>query len=265
VTGGAPVPLPPPGDPLRFTTLAHAGRAILGPISSGRLDGLVGRLDLAPGARVLEVGCGKGELLVRLLARRPGVAAVGIDRSPWFLADARARADAAGVGERLRLVEADGASLPELRPDAPPELDLVVSIGAGGVFGDQATTLRRLAGRVRPGGTVLYGDGVWLAEPPADGLAAFGMERAELPDRAEGQARLAIEAGLETEFVEVVDVEEWDDYEGAYVAGIEPWAAANPDDPDRVAFLTRAAAMRQSYAGWRRASMGFAVGLYRRG
>jgi SAM-dependent methyltransferase len=262
--------LPPPGHPLRFTTLAHRGRSILGPVSSARLDGLVDRLELAAGARVLEVGCGKGELLVRLLDRWSGASAVGVDRSPWFLADARARATEAGVGERLKLVEADAGDGDVLgraigAGGREPGFDLAASIGAGGIFGDQAATLRRLGGLVRSGGAVLYGEGVWVADPPAGGLTAFGMSRTELPDGVAGQVALARAAGLEAIFAEAVDAGEWDDYEAAYVGEIEPWAQAATDDPDRDAFLARAAAMRASYAAWRRASMGFAIGLYRRG
>jgi hypothetical protein len=39
--------------------------------------------------------------------------------------------------------------------------------------------------------------------------------------------------------------------------------AANPDDPERAAFAARAAGMRVTYAAWRRAAMGFAIGVFR--
>ena len=51
---------PPPGDPLRFSTIAHGERTILGPIAPERLDALVDGLDLAPGARVVELGVRQG-------------------------------------------------------------------------------------------------------------------------------------------------------------------------------------------------------------
>ena len=62
--------------------------------------------------------------------------------------------------------------------------------------------------------------------------------------------------------MDAVSTREWDAYESAYADAVEAWAAAHPDDPERVAFLDRAAAMRASYAAWRRASMGFAIGVF---
>jgi SAM-dependent methyltransferase len=252
--------LAPVGHPLRFTTIAHGERTTLGPLSPERLASIVERLDLAPGSRVIELGSGKGELLVRILARWPGVSAEGFDRSPWFLADARAAADAAGVLDRLSLIETDAPG-PLV---ADREVDLAIAVGATGVLGgDQAATIGLLAGAVRHGGLVLFGDGAWIGEPSADGLAAFGMTRDELVEGPDGLAALGIGADLEPLAVEVVSHEEWDAYESAYAGAVERWASRHPDDPERDGFLARARSMAASYATWRRDAMGFAVGLFR--
>jgi hypothetical protein len=138
-------------------------------------------------------------------------------------------------------------------------------MGAAGILGDHAASVAALARMVRPGGgLVLFGDGVWTADPPPAGLAAFGMERSELPDGLAGQRALGAAAGLEPLWSELVTLEEWDEYESGYGAMVEPWAAANPDDPDLAAFLARTALMRQSYAEWRRGSFGFGITLFER-
>jgi hypothetical protein len=138
-----------------------------------------------------------------------------------------------------------------------------VAMGASGVLGDHAATVAGLARAVRPGGIVLFGDGVWVREPPSSGLASFGMTRDELPDGPDGFVRFGVEAGLEVLDVEVVDEAEWDTYEDSYAGAIERWAAANTSDPEAEAFLARAQGFRSSYAEWRRDALGFAVARFR--
>ena len=210
---------------------------------------------------MLELAPGNGELLVRLLAAHPGARATGIDRSPWFLRNARQRAVELGVADRIELRDEDAT-----RVSWPIDaVDLAIAVGAAGILGDHAGTVAALARMARPGGgLVLFGDGVWTGEPPADGLAAFGMERGELPEGLAGQQALGAAAALAPLWSELVTVEEWDDYESAYGSMVEPWAAANPEDRDRDAFIARTALMRKSYADWRRDSFGFGITLFRR-
>ncbi len=201
---------PPVGHPLRFTVIAHGDRSVLGPISGERLDGLVARTPLERADHMLELGCGKGDLLARLLSRWPQTTAEGFDRNPWFLAAARAAAESAGVAGRVSFIETDapGALV------ADRSVAMGVAMGASGILGDPAATLAGLARAVRPGGVVLFGDGVWVREPLSSGLASFGMTRDELSDGPDGFAGLGVEAGLEVLDVEVVDEAEWDAYRG---------------------------------------------------
>jgi len=62
-------------------------------------------LDVRPGQRVLDVGCGSG-VVMREMARRvaPDGVTVGLDPSLSFLTIARELAEQAGVGQRDRIV-----------------------------------------------------------------------------------------------------------------------------------------------------------------
>lgn len=70
---------------------------------------------------ILEVGCGTGELLIRIATKFSDADVTGLDADPETLAIARGKLDAAG--QRTRLVRGRAESLPF--PDA--SFDLVVS------------------------------------------------------------------------------------------------------------------------------------------
>ncbi len=248
---------PPAGHPLRFTVIAHAERTVLGPISVERLEGLVARTMLRRGDHVIEPGCGKGALLARLLSRWPEATADGFDRNPWFLDAAREVALSAGVAGSVSFIETDAPGTLV----ADRSVAMGVAMGASGILGDHAATIAGLARAVRPGGVVLFGDGVWIRDPPAAGLLSFGMTRDELPHGPDGLIELGVNAGLEILEVGIADEAEWDAYEDSYAGAIERWAAAS--DPEAEAFLARAYLFRSSYAEWRRDALGFAVARFR--
>ena len=51
---------------------------------------------------------------------------------------------------------------------------MTVAMGASGILGDGAATVAGLAAAVRPGGIVVFGDGLWIREPLLSGLARSG-------------------------------------------------------------------------------------------
>ena len=78
-------------------------------------------LDVRPGTRVLDVGCGVGRWS-RILARR-GAQVTGIDLSPTMIAQARRRAAQAGLNERCRFMTQDLAAL-----EAGERFDLILGV-----------------------------------------------------------------------------------------------------------------------------------------
>lgn len=77
--------------------------------------------DIAPGARVLDVGCGVGRWS-SLLAER-GALVTGTDLSPTMIAEAQRRAAASGVSKRCHFLVQDLAQL-----DAGEKFDLVLGV-----------------------------------------------------------------------------------------------------------------------------------------
>lgn len=112
------------------------------------------RLDVAPGTRLLDVGCGAGQLA--LIAARAGAQVVGCDIAVNWLAQAQARAAAEGL--EVTFVEGDAEAL----PFADAEFDVVTSL-IGAMFAPRPELVAAELTRVcRPGGTIAMAN--WTPE-----------------------------------------------------------------------------------------------------
>jgi ubiquinone/menaquinone biosynthesis C-methylase UbiE len=102
--------------------------------------------------RVLDIGCGTGQLATRIHKGLPAAAIVGCDFSAGMLERAAARADA------INWVRGDAGRL----PFHDGSFDAVVSTEAFHWFPDQERALRELYRVLRPGGRLLLA----LVNPP---------------------------------------------------------------------------------------------------
>ncbi|MFC1408444.1 cyclopropane-fatty-acyl-phospholipid synthase family protein [Streptacidiphilus sp. N1-12] len=120
----------------------------MGPNPLWMLEDLARELELRPGMRVLDLGCGKGATSV-FLAREFGVQVVAAD---WWIAaeDTAAVFAQAGVADRVTAAHTEAHALP-----FPEEhFDAIVSIDAFEYFGTADSYLPYLLRFLRPGGQV---------------------------------------------------------------------------------------------------------------
>ncbi len=126
----------------------------LGPYQD-MLDEVVAELDLRPGMRVLDAGCGTGALAARLALRHPDVQVVGVDSSTGMVTRARRRASWPGG---FRFVH---SSLEDALDGDGEGFDRIASVNVIWALGDPAAAVERMALRLRPGGRMVHTTPRW--------------------------------------------------------------------------------------------------------
>lgn len=245
-------------DSWKFYDITHRDHVYCNPLSSAKFEEIVEAARLPSGARVLDVACGKAELLVRL-AERYAISGVGVDISPFCVRDAKAKAAARVPRLDLTFLEMDGA-----RYDGPREsFDLAMCVGAGWIWGGYRGTLRALQRFVRPGGLLLIGQPYWR-RPPDPAYLETEQRSGDTIATHRGNISLALEEGLTLLFVIASSEDDWDRYKSLQWQAAERFAHGHPEDPDVPEILELVRAGREVYLRWGRDTMGWSLYLFRR-
>ena len=243
--------------PEKFSFIAHRDHDYCNPVGAAKIERILDLMPLDAGSRVLDLGCGRAELALRIIERF-GSTIVAVERSSFMLDAARERAEWTGALATLHL---DDRDIRAFRAD-PETFHLTVMLGAGGIDGGVAGICRTLAGWTKPGGYVLVGEGYWKRKPAADYLEALGGgDASQLLDHR-GNVQAGIDAGLVPLHAVTASDDEWDEYEWKYSRAIERYAGEQPDDPDVPAMLDRVRRWRETYLRFGRDTLGFGVYLF---
>lgn len=194
-----------------WTDTGHAG-GDLAAAQHAKLDLICGKLQLAPGTRMLDVGCGWGSLIVHA-AKHYGVHATGVTLSEQQRRYAAKVVAEHGVGDRVTVLRQDYRELAGARFDA------VASIEMGEHVGEQAYPAYVAAMRrsLRPGGRLLLQQMSRGERAPGGGPF---IERYIAPDMTMRPLHQTI-AHLERGGFEVRHVEAMREH---YVRTVDEWA-----------------------------------------
>ena len=158
-------------------------------------------------------------------ARDHAIGGLGIDMSPLFTAQAKQRAAALGVSDRVTFLHSDAAGYVAER-----QYDVAACIGATWIAGGVAGTVAQLARSLKRRYATYRGTR-WRKVPATEEQArACGVSA--VADLLPLPALVATFGELGYDIVEMVlaDREGWDRYEAAKWLTMRRWLQANPDD-----------------------------------
>lgn len=237
-----------------ISAIAHAHHPIKSPLGDDSVRQLLDHAIPRGDERVLDLGCGAGEWLLRALSAHPDLRAEGVDISEGALADARAGAIGLGVHERLVLHRQPAADFV-----SPHTFDLVLSVGAAHAFGGLLPTLAAARAHLAPGGRVLVGDGFWDREPSQEAVGILG----DFADLATTVDQVVAD-GWTPVHGHVSSRQELDGYEWSCWGSLASWALDHPVEPDGPEMLALSATRRTEWLRGYRDSWGFLSLVLRR-
>ncbi|HAS1785947.1 TPA: class I SAM-dependent methyltransferase [Enterobacter cloacae] len=236
----------------RIFTISESEHRIHNPFTPEKYATLGRVLRMKPGARILDLGSGSGEMLCTW-ARDYGVTGTGIDMSPLFTAQAKRRAEELGVSERVQFIHNDAAGYV-----ADEKCDVAACVGATWIAGGVAGTIDLLAKSLKPDGLILIGEPYWRQVPTTEEIAqACGVTSVADFLTLPGLVAFFAQQGYDLVEMVLADQEGWDRYEAAKWMTMRRWLEENPDDgfaeeiqaeltiaPERHVTYTR------EYVGW---------------
>ncbi|MEU6982307.1 bifunctional class I SAM-dependent methyltransferase/N-acetyltransferase [Streptomyces sp. NPDC046324] len=225
-----------------FFTLHH-GLPRQGPGSDAttrRLLALAGPLPERP--RVLDLGCGPGRSAL-LLAAEAGAEVTAVDLHEPFLEELRQAAEARGLGDRVRTLDADMGEL----PFSDGSFDLVWAESSAYVLGFD-TALRSWRRLLSPGGTLVLTDCEWTVDEPSQEARAFWDEHYTLRTGSENTAA-AVEGGYHVLGVVPQPESDWDEYYGPLSERADAADPTAPGMAEALASTRTELAMRRDHGG----------------
>jgi cyclopropane fatty-acyl-phospholipid synthase-like methyltransferase len=230
-----------------FTPL-HRDLTFLSPLSGARADRLVAFLTEDEPSTALDVGCGWGELLLRVLEASTATRGLGVDLDEEAIAAARRRAADRGLNDRATFESADARAV-------TGSFGAITCIGSSQIWGpdveeaqplDYASALTALRALLPHGGRLVYGEGIWSAPPTPAATAPLAGRDDEFVTMGE-LVELAKAQGFAVVAAHEAGLDEWDEFESGFTAGYARWLAEHADD-DTDGAEVRALAARQHAA-----------------
>jgi cyclopropane fatty-acyl-phospholipid synthase-like methyltransferase len=242
-----------------FTPLHH-DLTFLSPLAEERAGRLVRFLAGGGPATVLDVGCGWGELLLRVLDAAPTASGLGVDLDEGSISGAREHAARRGLADRATFEARDAREVTGTH-------EAIACIGASQIWGpdvseapplDYVAALGALRALLPRGGRLVYGEGIWSTPPTPAATAPLAGRDDEFVSLGSLVA-LVESQGFAVMAAHEASLDEWDAFESGYTAGYARWLTEHDvDDPDAEEVRGMAARQHAAYLGGYRGVLGLA-------
>src|SRR2546426_1046183 len=149
-------------DRWKFYDIIHRRHTVMNPVNENSLEHLYDLLELKRGARVIDIGCGKGEMLIRL-AEKYHVEGVRVDKSPYCIREAAKSKRKRVPRADLKFLEMDGAQYDTGNGGSS---DLAMCIGATWIYGGFKEKIKGPAGEKKNAGVLFVGGAFFGRKTP---------------------------------------------------------------------------------------------------
>jgi SAM-dependent methyltransferase len=237
---------------MRFFDILDIGEAdldILSPVSGEQLI-MVGKyLGLNPQSRIIDFGCGKGELL-SLWGQHFGISGLGIDIRKSCVDQALQRIARANLSDRIVVIESKATDI------APrhEQYDYAVCIAASYAWDGYRNAIAGMRELLKPNGKIVIGEPHWIREQ----LIQDHCEKEPFFTEPELLA-ITHEEGFDFEYMFRANREDIDNYEAKHWQGFLKWIEANPDHPERNQIIEHLHKNQREYFEFDRDNLGWAI------
>ncbi len=233
------------------------------PLSEAKERLLISLLELNPGQKVYEIGCGEGRLLNRILAHSDAIG-LGIDTDVNLIE--KAIKDAQSLLLAPNRFEYKTISAGEIQLDER-SVDLVICNGSSHALGvgedAYKNTLLESWRLLKEGGTLFIGEAYWKKKPEQDYLQFIG-EPVGVYNGFQENIFQAETYGYDPYFAIASTDDEWDMFEWSHKINIEKQIKESPDDSHLKNKRNDINSWLNAYLNWGRGTMGYGFYLFRK-
>ncbi|ESP91150.1 MULTISPECIES: class I SAM-dependent methyltransferase [Pseudoalteromonas] len=226
------------------------------PLGSTKENKLISLLQLPKGSRVLEIGCGNGRFLHKILETYESCV-VGVDIDAALIQQANDFATGRFNTQRFQFVCEDITNL----ESSDCNYDLLVCNGASHAFGNDSDALSTMARFIKPSGRLLLGECFWMQRPDEAYLNFLGVPENFYQSHLD-TIKTAQAHGLQALYATTCSMEEWDNFEWGRVMQAQAALKSCPNDVSIKAKIEQLNTWMDAYLRWGRETLGYGFYLF---